>query len=518
MSAPPASLDSIPNTIAATSILPFVTSSDWLNFRAASRRCYEIIHGHHIGATQQEKQNDEESEALWRLALVRDYRFEGPQQDDVDGDNRRSLMYQSIRCRNNDDDDDDDLPFLITSGVFTASKAFESWKHWRKIDLRLNPAYAPRFDAVHPDSQLVGPYFLRAASLWQKIEQLCSDESLSGTLGPIIRSTLIPGVPFHSEWRHPPNGKYSAMMAICAFYTGQNIGEGLMARTSSLPGLFGGYSAYDNVSHSFYSRPTPAPELLGPNYLLIADDVALDGCNYKTVLDVESGEVHIYINDGRQAILLKAVDGDDEEEYDDQLLRWFENHADQLRCYTVGDLAGYQSILRYPNLNDPSRCSRAVTRGVEVLASSVYSAGMSLFIYSIRIRLLRPEDGEGYMTAEERGFDTCQLVSRYWRITHGNIANSVEEVRGEGVIGYYPILREGGYEKMYSEDGGENFINKGSGRNGKYFSYQSCTRPGVAMEGQLQFKVGSIFEDTEVFNVRVAPFPLTHYPNSYNYM
>ena len=99
------------------------------------------------------------------------------------------------------------------------------------------------------------------------------------------------------------------------------------------------------------------------------------------------------------------------------------------------------------------------------------------------------------------------------------MGNSGEEVRGEGVIGYYPILREGGYEKMYSEDGGENFINEGSGTNGEYFSYQSCTRTGVAMEGQLQFKVGSIFEDTEVFNVRVAPFPLRPlYSNSYNYM
>jgi hypothetical protein len=515
MSAPPASLDSIPNTIAATSILPFVTSSDWLNFRAASRRCYEIIHGHHdVGATQQQEQqqNDEESEALWRLALVRDYRFEELQED---GDDRRSLMYQSIRCHDNAYGDG---PFLTTSDVFTASKAFESWKHWRKIDVRLHPSYAPRFD-IPTNSQVVGPYFLRAASLWQKIEQWCSDESLSGTLGPIIQSTLIPGFAFDSE---PPNGKYSAMMAICAFYSGQSIGAGLVARRSSLPGLFGGYSAYDSVSHSYYSRPIPAPALLGPNYLMIADDVALDGYNYKTVLDVESGEVRVFVNDGRQAVMFNAVNGDDEEEFDDQYLRWFEHHANQLRCYSVGDLAGYQSILRYPNLNDPSRCSRAVTRGVEVVASSVYSAAMSLFIYSIRIRLLRPEDGEGYMTAEERGFDTCQLVSRYWRITHGNIANNVEEVRGEGVIGYYPMLREGEYDKWYSEDGGQSFTNEGSGTNGEYFSYQSCTRTGVSMEGQLQFKVGDdmlLDGGAEVFDVRVAPFPLRpFYSNSYNYM
>jgi hypothetical protein len=513
MSPPPASLDSLPNTIVATSILPLVSSSDWLNFRAASRRCYEFIHGHHVGATQkQRQQNDEESEALWRLALVRDYRFEEPQQDDTDNYNRRSLMYQSIRCRNHIDDADD-LPFLTTSDVFTASNAFESWKQWRKINVHLHPAHAPSFE-IPSESQLVGPYFLRAASLWRKIEQWCSDESLSGTLGPIIQSTLLPGFSFDSEV-HPPNGKYSAMMAICAFYSGQSIGAGLVAKTSSLPGLFGGYSAYDNVSHSFYSRPNPAPEL-GPKYLLIAYDVALDEINYKTVFDVESGEVMIYLNDGiGQAMIVKAVPGD--EEGDDQILRWLEHYANQLCCYAVGDLAGYQSILRYPNLNDPSRCSRAVTRGVEVVASSLYSVGMSVFIYSIRIRLLRPEDGEGYMTAEERGFDTCQLVSRYWRITHER--NDVEEVRGEGVIGYYPILREGGYDKWYSEDGGENFINKGSGTNGEYFSYQSCTHSGVTMEGQLQFKVGSIEGTNEVFDVRVAPFPLrTFYSNSYNYM
>jgi len=112
------------------------------------------------------------------------------------------------------------------------------------------------------------------------------------------------------------------------------------------------------------------------------------------------------------------------------------------------------------------------------------------------------------MTPEERGFETCQLVSRYWRIDQGG---EVEEIRGEGVIGYYPLLREGGYQNFVSNDGGHTFRKVGGeGNREEYFSYQSCTNGEEgSMEGQLQFKAGSIRAgDGEVFNVRVAPFPL----------
>lgn len=492
-----ASFDALPNFIVATSVLPFVTSTDWLNLRVTNRRCYEIVHGHGVGGTQQQYE-EEESEALWRLALVRDYHFE--QENNGHG----LSMYQSIRS--NPDPDDDVNPFLSTSDVFTASTAFISWKHWRKIDRRLHHTRA----TVARSAQVVGPYFLRAASLWRKIEQWCSDESLSGDLGSIIQSTLVPGVPFDSlvELRsslgHYQDGKLAAFKAVYSFYAGQNCGADFYdTHGLVLPGLFGGYHAYNYMSHSTWLPP----EVLEGSFIIVAKDVNEVKL---TVVDAESGDVaHLIRPHGANGAgsVIKAVRGGNN---DDQILRWFENHANQLEQYSVGKLTpdGFESILRYPSVNDPFNCSRAITRGVEVVASSLYSIVLEVFVYSIRIRLLRPEDGEGYMTPEERGFETCQLVSRYWRIDQGG---EVEEIRGEGVIGYYPLLREGGYQNFVSNDGGHTFRKVGGeGNREEYFSYQSCTNGEEgSMEGQLQFKAGSIRAgDGEVFNVRVAPFPL----------
>ncbi len=494
-----ASLDDLPNTIVAASILPFVNSTALLHFRQASRGCYEICHGHVFGSTATQEQNEEESEALWCLALVRDYRF-------VKGDESLS-MYKSIRC--NPDPEDETNPFLSTSDVFTASSAFISWKHWRKIDCRLNHDENGILFHVAPSAQLVGPYFLRAASLWREIEQWCSDESMSENLGPAIQSSLRPGKPFGVSLvkERYQDGKLSAFKAVYSFYSGQNMD--LISSGRLLTGLFGGYSVYDTLSHNCWCPP----EVSSESQLIVAQDIN----NMKiTVFDTRSGDVVFLIRPLGITIRTKAVlDGSD----DDQILRWFENHADNLKKYSVGALAAgtFDSILRYPSLNDSTNCSRAVTRGVEVVASSTYVKELGdLFVYSIRMRLLKPEDGEDYMSPEERGFDTCQLVSRYWRITQGG---RVEEVRGEGVVGYYPLLREGDYQAFYSEDGGRTLHDDGDDHGEeKHFSYQSCTRgEGGEMEGYLQFKAGHIQDEAgEVFDVRVAPFPL-EFPQHYQY-
>ena len=360
-----ASLDALPNSIVAASILPFVTSSDWLNFRLASRGCYKICHGHDVGnSSSQQQQEDEESKALWCLALVRDYRFE------EGNDNGPLSMYKSIRC--NPDPDDEINPFLSTNNVFIASTAFISWKYWRKIDNRLHTDENGQKFVVAPSARLVGPYFLRAASLWRKIEQWCSDESLSEDVGPAIQSSLQPGVPFGPYIQGYEDGKLSALKAVYSFYSGQN--------PSLHANLFGGYMVYGTFSLNYWCTPLIA----GPNLL-----VARDANGMKvTTFDFRSGDVEIQYSSSSNT---KAVRGGCN---DDQILRWFENHADQLKTYSVGCLGpdiSARAILRYPNLNDPTNCSRAVTRGVEVLASSIYVPEIGeMFVYSIRIRLLKP--------------------------------------------------------------------------------------------------------------------------------
>lgn len=495
-----------------TSVLPLLPSSDWLNFRLANRRCFTFVHGGEVGA-HAEQCDGEETEALWRLALVRDYHFDEEQEG---GD--ESWMYMSIRCPpypSSNFDASDPNPFLSTADVFIVSNAFVSWKHWRKIDRRIHSSRGPRYD-VHRSAQVVAPYFLRAASLWSKIEHWCRDESLSGTLGPIIQASLIPGVPIDPV-RHTlqgtvdiyPGGKFSAFKAVFAFYCGQRWNHHI----GSFQGLFGGYEAYDHFSHTRWC-PVGRDGLknfLNPLWLI---RLAQDSNGLKTFnFDIESGSVDLVLGSRHERQTALAATFNDDNKGDDMILRWFEEHANQLQRYSVGVMKNVgESILRFPNLNDRTNCSRSVTRGVEIVASSIHAIEMNfMFVYSIRMRLLGPEDGDDYMTPEQRGFETCQLVSRFWRITQGT---QVNEVRGEGVIGYYPLLKEGEHENFYSEDGGHTLQSRGTERG--YFVYQSCTdgREEGTMEGSLKFKVGNIFGSGEEFDVRVAPFPLK-YPEFY---
>ena len=157
--------------------------------------------------------------------------------------------------------------------------------------------------------------------------------------------------------------------------------------------------------------------------------------------------------------------------------------------------------------NTIPRCSHAVTRGVQVIASALYvpqANDQFGFIYSIRIRLLRPNDSnavDGYLTPEERGFDTCQLRSRHWQICNTETGET-NDVHGQGVIGMYPILEDGGYT-----DGGE--------RLDGIFQYQSCTGPMRKgyFQGSLEFVPGRIDSPTgPPFQVELKPFLLDNEP------
>jgi uncharacterized protein affecting Mg2+/Co2+ transport len=78
------------------------------------------------------------------------------------------------------------------------------------------------------------------------------------------------------------------------------------------------------------------------------------------------------------------------------------------------------------------------------------------------------------------------------------------DVLGDGVIGLFPVLREGGYR---SDE---------QGRVGEWcegcFAYQSCSGamgPGGSFGGELTFVPGTMASPTgPPFEVRVAPFAL----------
>jgi ApaG protein len=120
--------------------------------------------------------------------------------------------------------------------------------------------------------------------------------------------------------------------------------------------------------------------------------------------------------------------------------------------------------------------SEALTRGIRIAVVSEYSPEQSApsrqlwrFLYTI--------------TISNEGPDTVRLVSRHWIITDGN--GTVEEVRGEGVVGQQPVLNTG-----------ESFT---------YTSGCELKTPFGLMEGTYQM----VSETGASFDVRIAPFTLS---------
>jgi hypothetical protein len=66
-----------------------------------------------------------------------------------------------------------------------------------------------------------GPYFLRAGSLWQKIEQWCDDGGRSKSLGRVIKSSLLPGRKVNQFYLNGNSAGWLAFQAVYAFYAGQ---------------------------------------------------------------------------------------------------------------------------------------------------------------------------------------------------------------------------------------------------------------------------------------------------------
>lgn len=97
-----------------------------------------------------------------------------------------------------------------------------------------------------------------------------------------------------------------------------------------------------------------------------------------------------------------------------------------------------------------------------------------------------PEDGRYiwsyHVRIENKGGETIQLLSRYWKITDGN--GVTQEVEGEGVVGEQPLLYPGdSYE---------------------YTSGAPLPTPGGIMVGAYQVESG----DGEAFTVDIPAFSL----------
>lgn len=160
-----------------------------------------------------------------------------------------------------------------------------------------------------------------------------------------------------------------------------------------------------------------------------------------------------------------------------------------------------------------ARRSHAVTRGFLVTAASIYSPEIGMSVYSIRIKLLAPAE-EGGMSAAERGFETAQLSTRHWVLTKSS--GEQEFVNGPGVVGRFPLFREGGWREDKQTDASGR-LQRGEQCDG-LFVYQSMSGRGTiaSFEGEIVMVPGSIDRPTgEEFRIAVARFPIVCQPTEF---
>ncbi|KAJ9529350.1 hypothetical protein QJQ45_013765, partial [Haematococcus lacustris] len=167
------------------------------------------------------------------------------------------------------------------------------------------------------------------------------------------------------------------------------------------------------------------------------------------------------------------------------VLAWFEEWGRRLAAgwYMVtpldNDWPDSKAICLFPLVAEGG-CGEAVTRGVRIQASVLFAPEVSqrtqkVFTYSIRFALLSVEEQRELWPAAAGPFvpmTSCQLRARHWIMRDG-AGRQKDEVRGEAVVGKYPLLQAGGNEVVY----------------------QSCTQqttPTGSMEGDFRFVAGSI--------------------------
>jgi uncharacterized protein affecting Mg2+/Co2+ transport len=435
-----------------------------------------------------------------------------------------------------------------SSMIIVASSAFESYKHWLKASRRFyskNPGTKTKTTSSSSASQqskknksqllqlLNGPYFLRAATFWSKIYKWCDLDLNYSVVGPRVRRALATRGLTYQDWpiQQREERGLQACQAIFAFCGGASQSETtLRAADGPFTGLLGGYTAYNYYSSTHLVTPQ---ELWSGNAFVIATCYisGQQGVRKLFSVNVNTGMVDFLHGSSNERIPVVQI-GDASSPQQQQLvtwdaaLLWLEEYANRLTTgrITAGPMDASnktQAIVLYPQIPPGisttttatteagggvvgiPEASCAVTRGVQVVASAIYAPQMGPtigFIYSIRIRLLTPLE-DGYLSPSERGFDTCQLQSRHWLITDNETGRG-EQIDGDGVVGMYPLLREGGY----TEDGDCQGT----------FMYQSCTGRSLqgSFQGHLQFVPGSLRSPTgPAFNVELRPFVLNSRPS-----
>lgn len=192
----------------------------------------------------------------------------------------------------------------------------------------------------------------------------------------------------------------------------------------------------------------------------------------------------------------------------DNFARWFEGYVRRLED---GIYSKMPLVCEQPHMTEgiclfPTggpELTRCVTRGVEVTASCIYVPEHPQgWTYTLTFQLVAD--------ATERGFETCQLHTRRWEIQEDG--QEMQTVEGEGVIGFKPILKDGGW-MLNSESDPHGQYRRQPGLLPGPFRYQSASGRNRSMSGtfggQITFVPGTIQRPTgPPFNAKVQPFRL----------
>jgi len=449
-----------------------------------------------------------------------------------------------------------------STSIVNYPASFAVWKQWLKISkqvfkgkdikeiwsrkksqytsfsqsfLNLNASSSYQSNMMQPPI-LMAPYFLRAAKFWRTFLLWCDSDDIAKDVGKRIRDSLAEAkietlrnkmdqigtldndeVPMNYACR-------MVLLAIYSFTSGQN---------SSCPfdGMLGAYHAYGVYFCMFLTNPFN----MQSSRMCVAQDLIAhaQGMDRYICMNYTTGGLFWEPSPGSENVVLldkpsqRSSFSARREPRPDDFLTWLEEYAQRLTngVYRV-DVQGSEArdptaISLFPTLpysahqnetiesvsESAAVVSRAVTRGVEVVASAVYAPqgrNRFSFVYCFRIRLLTPGE-DGYMSEDERGFQSCQLLSRHWRIKDYKTGN-VDSVNGNGVIGLYPILCEGGFKERSLANSLEEGV----------FKYQSCSGEmpeGGCFEGHIQFVPGCLdIPSGPDFSVKVNPFELNPRP------
>jgi uncharacterized protein affecting Mg2+/Co2+ transport/cell wall assembly regulator SMI1 len=269
--------------------------------------------------------------------------------------------------------------------------------------------------------------YARVKRMWNQLEAWLFKNT------PEIYNTLLPGVP-DQETVTDRLSKDAPIEILCSYRirNGQRL-----VRDNANVGLLGGYSFYEYHANGILldsetiknamSRYRQTTATWMKNVSIIAGRHNMNICVVTNSYDkYVKGQIIQFTRDSQGFVLAQSFTD------------WFERYVRLLTTDQIYDVTKKQEILRYPTSSVYG--SDTTTRGVRIRCNALFIPEYSQlsppnpsYFFAYRIRMS--------MDVSESASRTCRLTMRHWRVKDGR--GNVDHVDGEGVVGYYPLMKPG---------------------------------------------------------------------------